>query len=109
LVWTSTSSMGVGRCSWRLRKAHTLWHGRRPEATCSGSVGRNLTTARFNATVQVHDADENVVDPHPPPPKAWHESLRYYRVSESSTDLHDSFRNLYLALEALLSSVAPRS
>ena len=39
--------------------------------------------------------------------KVWHESSRYYRVSESSTDLYDSFRNLYLAIEALLSDVVP--
>ena len=38
----------------------------------------------------------------------WHECLRYYRVSESTSDLYDSFRNLYLAIESLLSEITPR-
>lgn len=71
-------------------------------------VGRNLLSTRFRAkVVEVRDADGNVVVQSAPPPKVWHESLRYYRVSEASTDLYDSFRNLYLAIECLLSDVVP--
>lgn len=73
-------------------------------------VGRNLLTIRVRAKVEARDADGNRLVQPAPPPKVWHESLRYYRVSESSTDLYDSFRNLYLAIEALLSDVvAPTS
>jgi len=35
----------------------------------------------------------------------WHESLRYFRMSQATTDLFDAFRNLYLGLESLLSEV----
>ncbi|MBC7596838.1 MAG: hypothetical protein H7288_23445 [Kineosporiaceae bacterium] len=70
-------------------------------------VGRNLLSTRFRATAEVRDADGNVVVQAARPPKAWHKSLRYYRVSEASTDLYDSFRNLYLAIESLLSEVVP--
>jgi hypothetical protein len=70
-------------------------------------VGLNQTSARFRATAKAFDANGNPVPPSAPPPKIWHESLRYYRVSESSVDLYDSFRNLYLAIEALLSDVTP--
>lgn len=70
-------------------------------------VGRNLMTSRLRAKVQVHDADGNVIQQVPALPKAWYESLRYYRVSEASNDLYDSFRNLYMALEALLSNAVP--
>ena len=56
---------------------------------------------------KVRDADGNLVVDPPPPPKVWHQSLRYYRVSESATDLYDSFRNTYLAIESLCSDVVP--
>lgn len=70
-------------------------------------VGQAQISARFRARGEVRDADGNLIVQPPRPPKAWHESLRYYRVSESSTDLYDSFRNLYLAIESLLSDVVP--
>ncbi len=70
-------------------------------------VGRNQVTSRGRAQGRAYDIDGNVIDQPPPLPKVWFESLRYYRVSESSTDLFDSFRNLYLGLEALLSHVVP--
>jgi hypothetical protein len=43
-----------------------------------------------------------------PPPGEWHRALRYFRLSQSSSDLFDAFRNLYLALECHLNEVAPR-
>lgn len=70
-------------------------------------VGRKQISTRFKATGEIRDANGNLVVQSAPPPKVWHESLRYYHVSESSTDLYDSFRNLYLAIESLLSGVAP--
>ena len=35
----------------------------------------------------------------------WHESMRYFRLSQTTTDLFDAFRYLYLALESLLSGL----
>lgn len=69
-------------------------------------VGRYLMTSRLRMKVQVRDTEGNVIE-QSRPQREWYESLRYYRVSESSTDLYDSFRNLYLALEALLSRAVP--
>ena len=66
-----------------------------------------LTTSRLSATAEVRDSAGNPIASSPPPPKKWDESLRYYRVCESSEDLFDSFRNLYLALESILSSIVP--
>ena len=40
-------------------------------------------------------------------PLVWHESMRYFRASQTATDLFDGFRNLYLALESLMSYVEP--
>jgi hypothetical protein len=43
-----------------------------------------------------------------PPPPAWHESARYFRLSQLTDDLFDSFRNTYLALESILDHIAPQ-
>ncbi len=45
----------------------------------------------------------------PPNPgrSAWHPSMRYFRLSQTTTDLFDAFRDLYLAIESLLSTVEP--
>jgi len=37
----------------------------------------------------------------------WQESMRYFRMSELTDDLFDAFRNTYLALESLLSTLEP--
>jgi hypothetical protein len=42
-----------------------------------------------------------------PEPTVWHESMRYFRMSQTTTDLFDAFRNLYLGLESLLSELEP--
>lgn len=44
--------------------------------------------------------------PSEPSPIAHHPSLRFYRLSQLSDDIFDSFRTAYLALECLVSSVA---
>lgn len=46
--------------------------------------------------------------PPPPPTETWHESMRFYRLSQLSDDLHDSLRNLWLALENLLDDQVSR-
>jgi hypothetical protein len=38
----------------------------------------------------------------------WHESARYFRLSQLTDDLFDSFRNVYLALESILDHIAPQ-
>lgn len=42
-----------------------------------------------------------------PYPLTWHPSMRYFRMSQTTTDLYDAFRNVYLALESLLSDIQP--
>jgi len=37
----------------------------------------------------------------------WQESMRYYRMSQVTDDLFDAFRNIYLALESILSALEP--
>lgn len=42
-----------------------------------------------------------------PPPTSWHESMRYFRMSQTTSDLFDAFRNVYLALESILTTITP--
>jgi len=60
----------------------------------------------LTATLSVVDAHGNP-NPVPPLPVVWHPSFRYFRVSQTSTDLFDAYRNLYLALESILTTIVP--
>lgn len=64
--------------------------------------------ASISATATVRDAKGNIVVPPPPPASSWHPSMRYFRLSQYTPDLFDAYRNMYLALEAALSSVVPQ-
>jgi hypothetical protein len=44
----------------------------------------------------------------PTPAPQWHESLRYFRLSQITDDLFDAYRNQYLALESILDHIAPQ-
>lgn len=87
-------------------KPYVVWWKDQSGATTLRLVGTAYSTARFSANVVVRDLSGNVLT-QPPPPIVWVECMRYYRVSEASEDLFDSFRNLYLALESLLSGIIP--
>jgi len=39
----------------------------------------------------------------------WHKSLRYYRLSQISSDIYEAYRNLYLAFESLAETLLPRT
>ncbi|MBM0743650.1 hypothetical protein JOY44_18855 [Phormidium sp. CLA17] len=41
-------------------------------------------------------------------PQKYHESLRYFRLSQITDDLSDAYRNMYLALELLVTSISPK-
>jgi hypothetical protein len=58
--------------------------------------------------VIVRDKDGNVLPQAVQPDAGWHESFRYFRLSQTTDDLFDAYRNAYLALESILSSIAPQ-
>jgi hypothetical protein len=58
-------------------------------------------------TVTTTDATEDVVAQQQQS-LVWHESFRYFRLSQTTDDLLDAYRNAYLALECVLSSIAPQ-
>jgi hypothetical protein len=66
--------------------------------------------AQFNSpNVIVTDKDGKIVPPPPYNPPGWHPAFRYFRLSQVTDDLYDSYRNLFLALEAVLSDINPPS
>jgi hypothetical protein len=60
-----------------------------------------------SATGTVTDAHGNVRKTLAPTHR-WHESLRYLRLSQATDDLFDGYRNAYLALESILSTISPQ-
>ncbi len=61
-----------------------------------------------SAEVKHIDAAGNEVKSPPPPEPVWNESFRYYRLSQSSNDLFEAYRNLFLAFESLLNTICPK-
>lgn len=87
---------------------HLVWW---PEPT--GLVIRIVSLAPIRmdvppVTVTTTDANGNAVPPVATRPVLWHESFRYFRLSQTTDDLFDAFRNAFLALESVLSSIAPQ-
>jgi hypothetical protein len=68
-----------------------------------------VTEARAGTVVlTAYDPDGNPRPPTRGPELSWHPSYRYFRVSQTTRDLHDAYRNGFLALESLLDFIAPQ-
>jgi hypothetical protein len=59
------------------------------------------------AKLELRDKDGNVVPPMPIHPQH-HIAFRYYRLAQTTDDLFDAYRNMYLAFEVLLSTQKPK-
>jgi hypothetical protein len=58
-------------------------------------------------TGRVTDATGKEKPPPPEPKPVWHPSFRYFRLAQVSEEVFDAYRNLYLALESILSTATP--
>jgi hypothetical protein len=85
---------------------HTVWWTETRGIVLRDMAIRDLGFS-FSATAEVRDAAGNLVTQPAPPPVPWHQSFRYFRISQTTGDLFDAYRNLYLAVESLLSTVVP--
>lgn len=85
---------------------HITWWREQNEAVLRVTSVATIS-ARVGAKVTVTDRLGNVRPDPPRPQAAWHESFRFFRLAQVTDDLFDAFRNLYLALESVLSSIAP--
>ncbi|MDD2665706.1 MAG: hypothetical protein PHD13_03980 [Methanocellales archaeon] len=54
------------------------------------------------------DKDGNIIPEPAKPPVNWIPAFRYYRLSQSSRDLYEAYRNLFLGLESMLSIICPK-
>jgi hypothetical protein len=82
---------------------YSLTDGTSPTITWAGG---GATTMRTTSDLHMTFGGTAGGPPNPPP-GVWHPSMRYFRLSQTTTDLFDAFRNLYLAIESLLSTVEP--
>jgi len=62
----------------------------------------------INFTATVRDAAGRIVKSPKPPKVPWHESYRFFRLSQTTSDLFDAYRNAYLALESILADRTPQ-
>jgi len=87
---------------------HFLWWRRRKRTTLR-YTSRVVSTSSASANGVVTRSDGTIVPPPSPPPITWHPSLRYFRLAQTTDDLYNAYRNMYLAFEAIMSDkVAPR-
>ena len=64
---------------------------------------------QMDIKMQIKRADGTIETPPAPGALPWASAFRFYRLSQSSNDLFDAFRNLYLALEAVLDQLWPKA
>lgn len=60
-----------------------------------------------SATLTVVDKNGKVRENPPEPRHEWIPAFRYYRLSQSSSDLYEAYRNLFLSFESLLYGICP--
>ncbi len=96
-------SAGRSRNHWMQNTAdqHVAWWY---EGTRSVVRVRTVPTVRITIPPITASGGTPVI----PPPPRWHESLRYFRLSQTTDDLFEAYRNVHLALESILDTIAPQ-
>lgn len=61
------------------------------------------------AQIEIRDKDGNIVPQPPAPDPKLSQALRYYRLSQNSSDLYEAYRNLFLSFEYVLTDLFPRN
>lgn len=87
---------------------HLIWWSEQ-----DGVVVRLVSTTMLQlaigpVSVEVRDMNGNAIPSIPVQP-SHHIGFRYYRLAQTTEDLYDAYRNMYLAFEAILSSQFPMS
>lgn len=79
-------------------------HGLKAQLTASIT----LAAEPLDVTATVCDAAGNIVPTPPYVPPPHHPAYRYFRYSQAAQSVFDAYRNMFLALEALLDHIAPK-
>jgi hypothetical protein len=85
---------------------HVLWWSEEGGLVLRVVSTTVLKLAVGRVTLIVRDKDGHVVPQTPVRPRH-HIAFRYYRLAQTTDDLFDAYRNMYLAFEAFLSSQYP--
>lgn len=87
-------------------REHSVWWRQNDRTVLKSTWTERFGTAMTSEAI-VRGADGRDKPPKVLPPRRWHASHAYFRESQVSDNLHDAYRNLFLALEALLSEIYP--
>jgi hypothetical protein len=101
----------LGRADLHIKDAqdeHLAWWTAAGSQLLSVSSTVTLSATVGQPQIIVRDAQGNIVPPQPAPNPRHHVGFRFFRLSQISDDLYDSFRSMYLAFESLLSSRYPK-
>ncbi len=63
---------------------------------------------KISLSAEVRDKDGNIKPSPPITELIWTWAFRYYRLSQTSQDIFEAYRNLFLSLEALLNNIRPK-
>jgi len=86
---------------------HLIWmRAKRKTVVKSYSVAR--MGMRASGKVEIRNKDGTLISTMHPSP-IYHDSLRFYRLSQATDDLFDAFRNMYLCFERLIAYKYPFS
>lgn len=82
-----------------------------PDPALGGVVVRCTVVHTFGVVIDMVGTvryPDGTVPPSPPPPTAMaHDVFRFVRMSRTAENLYDSYRNMFLAFECLLSDIRP--
>jgi hypothetical protein len=87
-------------------REHCIWW-RTGGITNLRSVSTVRMAAEMHLRLEVTGPDGQIRPPTPRAPQRWNGSHAYFRRSQLTDNLHDAYRYLFLALEAVLSQVYP--
>ena len=84
---------------------HVAWWPT-PEGLAVRAVSIAPFGIRLRGELTVTNASGQLMSPTSQAAISWHPSFRFFRLSQASSDLFDAYRNGFLALESILSSIA---
>ncbi len=87
---------------------HLIWWTDAPGLVLRAVSTTHLRFAVGPVTLTVRDKEGNVVPPVLSHPRH-HVAFRFFRLAQTTDDLFDAYRNMYLAFEALLSTQHPKA
>ncbi len=88
--------------------SHILWW-RENAVQVLRIVDTSVVESKLSISVRFIDDKGNIETPPEPALPTYHESLRFFRISQTSDDIFDAYRNMWLAFESVLSYKYPKN